>query len=112
MDITADAAHTWFVNDEERPEIAGCIDIDLNFSPVTNTLPIRRLNLAVGQNAKVRSAWLRFPDFELKPLEQTYTRTDETHYRYESASGFMRDLEVNEFGFVTEYPDFWQIEKG
>src|ERR671934_1946510 len=33
----------------------------LNGSPSTNLLPIRRLGLAVGQEAKVRAAWLRFP---------------------------------------------------
>src|SRR4030081_2057105 len=39
----------WLLNGKASPAVAGCIDVDLNFSPVTNTLPIRRLNLAVGQ---------------------------------------------------------------
>src|SRR5262245_31152274 len=37
----------WFINEEESPAVAGCIDLDLNFSPSTNQLPIRRLGLAV-----------------------------------------------------------------
>jgi len=86
----------------------GWADIDLNFSPSTNTLPIRRLNLAIGQEARVRAAWLRFPSLRLEPLEQVYRRLGETTYRYESAGGaFVAELEVNGAGFVTNYPDLW-----
>lgn len=97
----------WQCNGSECLEVAGCTDLDLNFSPSTNLLPIRRLNLAIGQEAQVRAAWLRFPSFELEPLEQTYRRLDQTVYRYESAGGrFVADIETNEAGFVTRYPDF------
>jgi len=101
------------MNGKECPEVAGCIDLDLNFSPSTNLLPIRRLNLAVGQEAVVRAAWLRFPGFTLEPLEQLYRRVDATTYRYESAGGrFVANLQVNAEGFVTYYPKFWQAESG
>jgi hypothetical protein len=84
---------------------------DLNFSPSTNLLPLKRLGLAVGQEAKVRAAWLRFPSFDLKPLDQLYRRTGEATYRYESAGGvFVAELEVNGVGFVTHYPGFWQAQ--
>lgn len=103
----------WRLNATEVPEVAGCLDLDLNFSPSTNLLPIRRLDLAVGQEAEVRAAWLRFPSFHLEPLEQVYRRTGATTYRYESAGGrFVRDIEVNEAGLVTLYPDFWRAEEG
>jgi hypothetical protein len=86
--------------------------LDLNFSPSTNLLPIRRLNLAVGQEAQVKAAWLRFPSFELEPLSQVYRRIDELTYRYESGEGrFVADLTVNSVGFVTNYPDIWQAEE-
>lgn len=101
----------WRLNGAECPQVEGCSDLDLNFSPSTNLLPIRRLNLAVGQEAPVRAAWLRFPSFVLEPLEQVYRRIDEGIYRYESAGGrFVRELPVNAAGFVTLYPDFWQAE--
>ena len=88
--------------------MAGCIDLDLNFSPSTNRLPIRRLGLAIGQEAQVRAAWLRFPSFTLEPLEQIYRRLNATTYRYESAGGkFVAELQVNAAGFVTHYPNFW-----
>lgn len=105
------AAGRWTLNGEQVPEVAGAIDVDLNFSPSTNLLPIRRLKLAVGEEARVLAAWLRFPGFELEPLEQVYRRTGERTYRYSSADGtFVRDLEVDAVGFVTRYPGFWEAE--
>jgi hypothetical protein len=78
---------------------------------VSGLLPIRRLDLAVGQAAEVRAAWLRFPGFELEPLAQVYRRVDAGTYRYESGGGpFVADLQVNAAGFVTDYPGIWQAE--
>jgi hypothetical protein len=112
VDLVVDREHRWRLNGIERPVVTGCIDLDLNFSPSTNLLPIRRLNLAVGQAAEVRAAWLRFPNFELEPLSQVYRRIDESTYRYESGGGrFVADLAVNSVGFVTNYPAIWQAEE-
>ncbi|HET7090137.1 MAG TPA: putative glycolipid-binding domain-containing protein [Anaerolineae bacterium] len=112
LELSVDSARRWRLNGTERPEVAGCIDLDLNFSPSTNLLPIRRLGLAIGQEANVAAAWLRFPSFALEPLEQLYRRTDAATYRYESAGGqFVTELQVNTAGFVTYYPNFWQIEE-
>jgi hypothetical protein len=99
----------WRLNGVHVPEIDGSLDVDLNFSPSTNLLPIRRLELLVDQSAEVRAAWLRFPSFRLEPLDQTYRRLDERRFQYSSAGGsFIADLEVDEFGFVTRYLDVWQ----
>lgn len=101
----------WRMNGAERSEIEGSLDLDLNFSPSTNLLPIRRLGLAVGGEAKVRAAWLRFPSFALEPLEQSYRRLGPSRYRYESAGGrFVAELDFNAVGLVTLYPGFWQAE--
>jgi len=109
--LAVDSARRWRLNGAECPAVMGCIDLDLNFSPSTNLLPIRRLGLAIGQEAAVRAAWLRFPSFRLEPLEQRYRRVAAATYRYESAGGrFATDLEVNEAGFVTRYPGFWEAE--
>ena len=97
----------WYMNGAEVPEVEGCLDVDLNFSPVTNLLPIKRERLSVGFKAPVRAAWLRFPSFELEPLEQTYLRRSEFVYNYRSSTGFEKDITVDEFGLVSEYPDFW-----
>ena len=108
IDIRVDDGK-WMMNGSEVEGVRGCIDIDLNFSPVTNLLPIRRFDLKVGDAQLVTAAWLRFPSFALEPLAQRYTRVDESHYLYQSiASGFEALLEVDEFGLVVDYPGVWR----
>jgi hypothetical protein len=111
IDIEVDPDRRWRLNGAECPQVAGCVDLDLNFSPSTNLLPIRRLSLPVGREAAVRAAWLRFPSFALEPLDQVYRRVGDATYRYESAGGrFVADLRVNAAGFVTRYPNFCEIQ--
>lgn len=112
VELKVDADHNWLLNGIEQPAMRGCIDADLNFSPSTNLLPIRRLNLEVGQEAPVSAAWLRFPSFKLERLDQIYRRVDQNTYRYESDGGqFAAELKVNDFGLVTSYPDLWEEER-
>ncbi|HSP14207.1 MAG TPA: putative glycolipid-binding domain-containing protein [Thermoanaerobaculia bacterium] len=109
--IAADRGRSWTLNGIECPEARGCLDIDLNFSPSTNLLPIRRLALAAGQRSEIRAAWLRFPGFTLEPLDQTYTRVGERTYRYESAGGkFVAEIQVNELGLPMSYGNIWVSE--
>jgi Putative glycolipid-binding len=46
---------------ERPPEFRDCVDVDLGFTPATNTLPIRRLGLEVGEAAGLAVAWLNGP---------------------------------------------------
>jgi len=113
LELAVDSARRWRLNGAECPAVTGAIDLDLNFSPSTNLLPIRRLGLAVLHEAEVQAAWLRFPSFTLEPLTQRYRRLDATTYRYESAGGkFVTELRVNPAGFVTRYGDYWEAEAG
>lgn len=110
-DISVDAGGRWRLNGIECPAISGCTDVDLNFSPSTNLLPIRRLGLEIGAEAEVQAAWLRFPSFTLERLDQRYRRTGPEIYRYESLGGaFVTELQVNSVGFVTRYPNFCEAE--
>jgi hypothetical protein len=111
VELSCSPDRSWRLNGVVVPELQGCIDVDLGFSPSTNLLPIRRLGLAIGARASVRAAWVRFPELRLEVLEQSYTRVDAETYLYESAGGsFRRELLVNAEGFVLEYPDFWKAE--
>jgi hypothetical protein len=111
LEIARSSNDSWRVNGTPAPTLQGCVDVDLGFSPATNLLPIRRLNLSVGERAAVRAAWVRFPELTLEILEQTYARVAEESYMYESAGGtFRRELIVNPVGFVVDYPDYWRAE--
>ena len=101
----------WYLDEQEIKEVEGCLDIDLNFSPITNLLPLRRLGLTTGESKSVSAAWLRFPSFKLERLDQTYSRIDDSTVKYESRDGaFVRNLKVNGDGLVIDYPDYWISE--
>jgi hypothetical protein len=111
--LSADLRRRWRLDGRECPDVEGCVDVDLAFSPATNLLPIRRLGLAVGDTASVRAAWLRFPEMRLEPLEQRYTRVDAERYRYASAAGdetFEAELRVAPSGLVIDYSGLWTRE--
>jgi uncharacterized protein len=112
--IDADGEGRWRINGHEVPEVVGCLDLDLSFSPSTNLLPIRRLDLAIGASADVRSAWLLIdPQPRLEALHQRYARVDERTYAYESPSqGFAGTIRVNDAGLVEHYSGLWAVESG
>jgi len=111
LEIERDSAGAWSVDGVENATLRGCADVDLGFSPVTNLLPIRRLALPIGARASVRASWVRFPELTLEILEQTYARIATDRYIYESAGGeFRRELTVDDFGCVIEYPGLWHAE--
>ena len=53
--------------------LEGAIDIDLSVSPFTNTLPVRRLQLAKGSSAEIRAVYVHFPDLAVLADPQKYT---------------------------------------
>jgi hypothetical protein len=100
----------WFENGAENQTVAGALDIDLGWSPSTNTLPIRRFGLEIGQTSgEFIAAWVRFPELTLQPLPQEYLRLGERKYRYSSRGGaFVAELLVDDHGLVINYEGFWQ----
>jgi hypothetical protein len=78
LTVSVDAERRWRLNGTECASVEGCRDIDLGFSPSTNLLPIRRLELTVGEEAHVSAAWLPFPALKLELLLQVYRREAET----------------------------------
>jgi hypothetical protein len=100
----------WYENGIENQTLAGAIDIDLGWSPSTNTLPIKRLGLKIGQTSgEFNAAWVRFPELTLQPLPQEYFRLGDRKYRYSSRGGaFVAELLVDEHDLVLDYEGFWQ----
>jgi uncharacterized protein len=95
---------------EERPipALDGCIDVDIQWSPLTNTLPVRRLDLAPGAEQEIRVAYIELPSLTVRPVVQRYTRVDERTVRYASETrDFMRDLTLDGDGLVVAYPDLF-----
>jgi hypothetical protein len=91
------------------PALEGCVDVDVSVTPFTNTLPIRRLELAPGQAATLRMAYVRVPGLTFEAVEQRYTCLERGaaggRYRYEGLdTGFTAELPVDADGLVLDYP--------
>ncbi len=99
---------SWQVNGEEREDLKGAMDLDIQWTPATNALPINRLELKVGESREVDAAWVQIPNLSVQRLTQKYTRVREDAYQYESGGGsFVAELVVDEAGFVERYGDIW-----
>jgi len=92
---------------ERPPEYRDCVDVDLSFTPATNTLPIRRLGLEVGEEADIAVAWLVWPELRLERAQQRYARLATDRYRY-TQDDFEAELTVDEQGLVLEYEGLWK----
>jgi hypothetical protein len=89
----------------DRPELEGCLDIDIWPTPFTNTFPIRRAPLAAGERRAFVMAWVSAPALSVRPMRQGYTRLAERLYRYENLEGseFRAELSVDADGVVLDY---------
>ena len=108
LTLIRDAAGTWVRDGRSMAPLARCTDVDLGFSPSTNTLPIRRLALAVGKSETIEAAWVLFPDLEVRVSSQTYTRVSDQNYRFASGD-FAAELCVDAAGLVTDYWEWHRI---
>jgi uncharacterized protein len=110
LELESDGSGAW--QQDGRPIFTSpeALDVDLGFSPLTNSLPIWRFgqNLRVGQSRDIAVAWLLFPELEVVVGDQTYERLGQRVWRYRSAA-FEAELEVGEDGLVDRYGDLWRV---
>jgi hypothetical protein len=107
--LERDRAGAWLVDGNAMPELTGCLDVDLEASACTNSFPVRRLGLEVGQAADTPAVYVRARDLTVERLEQHYTRLpdDAEHSRYDYVApsfNFRSVLVCDEFGLVLDYP--------
>lgn len=99
----------WTVDGEQRQDLSTAREVDISISPISNTLPIRRLGLEVGASADIVTAYVRVPELTVTTDPQRYTRTAEREYRYDSRdTDFTRFVTVDEHGLVVEYPGLFR----
>jgi uncharacterized protein len=109
LELETRGDRAWQVNGEAAPHLAGCMDIDLEASVLTNAIPVHRLALDVGQEAVVPAAYVRAIDLSVERLEQRYVRMDDEggrqRYRYTApAFDFECELTYDSSGLVRDYP--------
>ena len=99
---------SWTVDGQPAPRLQGLSDVDLSITPSTNSLPIRRLGLGVGERADVSAAWMQFPSLEVVVLRQSYRRVECGRYEYEAPEhAFRGEMTVDPDGIVLGYGQLW-----
>ncbi|QNM97757.1 putative glycolipid-binding domain-containing protein [Chitinimonas koreensis] len=111
LGLRADGEGCWRQADGRHlPGLDGCIDIDIWPTPFTNSFPIWRSALAIGQRREFRMAWISAPALTVAARPQAYTRLAERRYLFESldGDGFRAELPVDEAGVVLDYPGLFR----
>lgn len=91
---------------EEPDLLYGAFDVDLAGSPLTNTLPIRRLELLkaeTGVSHRLSVARVLMPSLEVVQADQIYTPLGDHRVRYASET-VSAELTVDDECFVVDYP--------
>lgn len=110
--VTDGRGRWWDLSGASVPDLEDCLDLDIEASPFTNTLAIRRLDLAPGESREICAAFVGIPDLDASRFMQRYSRipgrTDPDLYRYEGLeSDFTVELPVDSNGLLLEYPGYF-----
>ncbi len=95
---------------EDLPDLSEAIDCDVGRSPLTNTLPVRRLGLLDGGEVELAMAWISVPDLRVLRSEQRYefvsAADDEVIIRYVGRHrSYVGELTFDQHGIVLHYPE-------
>lgn len=104
--LATDGSGRWGeMNGAHRTELDGCYDIDMLCTPLTQTLPIRRLPLLEGDTAELPVVAVDPDTLEVRSDVHRYTRVGPNTWRHGRADhGDAIEFEVDEFGLVVDYP--------
>ena len=118
----------WMANGVVRPDLVAAVDIDIMGTPLTNTLPIRRVPWSLGASHPFTMAYVQLPDLIVAPVRQRYTALPAAgRFLYETLpsvagpadhpqlpgyhgvnDGFTAELQVDDDGLVVSYPPYWR----
>jgi uncharacterized protein len=99
--LQSDGKGNWTLDGKKASAYTGCMDVDIPLAPFTNTLPVKRLNTAIGEQQQIKVIYLDLLEEQIKPVQQKYTRLSDTVYHYENVpNDFDADIMVDEFGLV------------
>ena len=104
--LATDGGGRWGeMNGAHRLELDGCLDVSLDITPFTQTIPIRRLPLHVGHTADITTVTVDVETLEVRPDHQRYTRAGERQWVFTHLeTGDETAFEVDEHGLVLDQP--------
>ncbi|GHC72558.1 transcriptional regulator [Nocardiopsis terrae] len=110
--VTLRAQDGHWTDADGRPlaELVGCLDVDVAATPLTNTLPIRRLGLRPGEHRDIAVVWIDIPSLRVRRVRQRYTRYPAEdgleRYTYRDPLHGEYRLSVDGNGLVVDYERF------
>jgi hypothetical protein len=102
--LSSDGEGHWTVDGSPAPQLDGLIDVDVEASACTNTLPVHRLSLPTGEETPAPAVYVQVLDLSVRRLDQTYRRRDERRFDYTSEGDFTALLVFDDAGLVIDYP--------
>jgi len=97
------------INGAHRPDLDGCIDIDIAGSPFTNSIIIHRTPLHVGHTIDLPVMAIDVDTLGVCTHPHRYTRTGHDTWNYTSlVQNTNVDVTVDEFGFVIDEPNAYR----
>jgi uncharacterized protein len=102
--LATDGTARWGeMNGAHRIELDGCYDVDLVCTPLTHSLPIRRLPLHVGDSAELPVVMVDVETLDVRAATHRYMRLDTHRWAFEH-DGSSVEFEVDKHGIVIDVP--------
>jgi hypothetical protein len=102
LEIERAGPDSWLVNGEARPDLEGCLEVDVSATPFCNGLALRRLGREPGE---LTALYVLASDLSVQPSRQRYERAGE-NWRYVdlgAAKGFTAVLRFDDDLVVRDY---------
>lgn len=99
---------SWRIDGEDRPDLAGCHEVDLSATPFCNSLAIRRLGEAGGE---LLALFVDAPALTCQPSRQRYEPLGPRAWSYVDkgvSAGFTARLDLDDEGFVEKYEHLFE----
>lgn len=110
--LSVDKEGNWFLNDGTNiPDLTGAVDVDLSCTPLTNSLPIKRMDWEQQvEPAQIDVVYIDHENLTYKKVTQSYKRIhkreDTQTFHYKSGQ-FETVFTVDHEGFVLAYPTYF-----
>jgi hypothetical protein len=105
--IARTGATSWRVDGEPRPDLEGCLEVDVSATPFCNGLALRRLGREPGE---LTALYVLASDLSVQPSRQRYERAG-ADWRYVdlgAAKGFTAVLRFDKDLIVRDYEGLFQ----
>lgn len=103
--METDGLGSWYHDGKKMDHLQGCLDIDISITPMTNSLPLRRLKIGFGETHYTDVVYIDMPSCQIGKERQEYTCIDRNLYRFTNNDGsFSADIRTCDEGIVQHYP--------